>query len=416
MAKQVINIGTTANDGTGDPLRDAFDKANDNFTELYDADAALGTAAAEDVGYFATAAQGAKADGALLVDGSVNMTGDIVMAEQADHGSTPGAGYGYLWTKNTAPSTLIFTDDAGTDTTLGAGGGGDVVDDTSPQLGGDLDVNGNAIVSVTNGDIAITPDGTGSVVLDGLNWPQADGTADQTIVTDGAGNLSFATAGSGGDLVDDTTPQLGGDLDPNDFDILPTAPASDLATVDFIVEGQSAYASATVNQDGGNVNIKLGEHATGGGSAGKFQVLAPDDSVVASFNEDGDLDVSYEGGTIRAGNDSANSLLLGTNGGLIRGYYGTSLRGVINLNSGAGYDIQVFSEIDDAQVNIGKTKRQLLNMATGYTVSQLPSGTVGQIARVTDADTPTVGSTVTGGAAAAAIVWYNGSNWTVIGQ
>lgn len=38
MAKQVINIGTTANDGTGDPLRDAFDKVNDNFTELYNDD------------------------------------------------------------------------------------------------------------------------------------------------------------------------------------------------------------------------------------------------------------------------------------------------------------------------------------------------------------------------------------------
>lgn len=36
MAKQTINIGTTANDGTGDPIRSAFDKANDNFTELYD--------------------------------------------------------------------------------------------------------------------------------------------------------------------------------------------------------------------------------------------------------------------------------------------------------------------------------------------------------------------------------------------
>ena len=35
MAKQTINIGTTANDGTGDPLRTAFDKSNDNFTELY---------------------------------------------------------------------------------------------------------------------------------------------------------------------------------------------------------------------------------------------------------------------------------------------------------------------------------------------------------------------------------------------
>jgi len=35
MAKQVINIGTTANDGTGDPLRTAFNKSNENFTELY---------------------------------------------------------------------------------------------------------------------------------------------------------------------------------------------------------------------------------------------------------------------------------------------------------------------------------------------------------------------------------------------
>ena len=39
MAKQTINIGTTANDGTGDPIRDAFDKVNDNFTELYSDDA-----------------------------------------------------------------------------------------------------------------------------------------------------------------------------------------------------------------------------------------------------------------------------------------------------------------------------------------------------------------------------------------
>ena len=35
MAKQVINIGASANDGTGDPLRNAFDKINDNFNELY---------------------------------------------------------------------------------------------------------------------------------------------------------------------------------------------------------------------------------------------------------------------------------------------------------------------------------------------------------------------------------------------
>ncbi len=35
MAKQTINIGSSANKGDGDPLRTAFDKINDNFTELY---------------------------------------------------------------------------------------------------------------------------------------------------------------------------------------------------------------------------------------------------------------------------------------------------------------------------------------------------------------------------------------------
>jgi hypothetical protein len=35
MAKQTIDIGTSANKGDGDPLRVAFDKINDNFDELY---------------------------------------------------------------------------------------------------------------------------------------------------------------------------------------------------------------------------------------------------------------------------------------------------------------------------------------------------------------------------------------------
>ena len=35
MARQFINIGTTPNDKTGDPLRTAFSKINQNFNELY---------------------------------------------------------------------------------------------------------------------------------------------------------------------------------------------------------------------------------------------------------------------------------------------------------------------------------------------------------------------------------------------
>ena len=35
MARQVIDIGTVGNDGTGDSIREAFRKVNDNFRDLY---------------------------------------------------------------------------------------------------------------------------------------------------------------------------------------------------------------------------------------------------------------------------------------------------------------------------------------------------------------------------------------------
>ncbi len=42
-----------------------------------------------------------------------------------------------------------------------------VAEDSTPQLGGDLDVNGNGLVSTSNGNIALTPNGTGVVRIDG---------------------------------------------------------------------------------------------------------------------------------------------------------------------------------------------------------------------------------------------------------
>jgi len=47
----------------------------------------------------------------------------------------------------------------------GVGGLAAVVDDTSPELGGDLDVNGNAIVSASDGNIPLAPNGTGEVLI-----------------------------------------------------------------------------------------------------------------------------------------------------------------------------------------------------------------------------------------------------------
>ena len=74
----------------------------------------------------------------------------------------------------------------------------DVLEDTTPQLGGSLDVNGNSIISASNGDIPIAPNGSGKIVLDGLSWPTSDGSASQVLKTDGSGNLGFFTVASGG--------------------------------------------------------------------------------------------------------------------------------------------------------------------------------------------------------------------------
>ena len=49
--------------------------------------------------------------------------------------------------------------------------GGDVVDDTSPQLGGNLDTNNQQIITVSNRDLDLYPNGTGAVEIGGNTNP-----------------------------------------------------------------------------------------------------------------------------------------------------------------------------------------------------------------------------------------------------
>ena len=78
-------------------------------------------------------------------------------------------------TVDTTNDLLLFFDNSAsalrkipvTNLVSSVGGLSDVVADTSPQLGGDLDVNGQDIVSTSNGNIDILPNGSGVVNLDG---------------------------------------------------------------------------------------------------------------------------------------------------------------------------------------------------------------------------------------------------------
>ena len=68
-----------------------------------------------------------------------------------------------------------------------AGGLTSVAADSSPQLGADLDVNGNNIVSVSNGNISLLPNGSGKVIIDG------NGSSGGVSITDGLIDIRTGT-------------------------------------------------------------------------------------------------------------------------------------------------------------------------------------------------------------------------------
>ena len=73
------------------------------------------------------------------------------------------------------------------------GGFASLVADTTPQLGGNLDVNGQDIVSTSDADIDIIPNGTGDVNLGADTVQVGDNDADATITTQGTGDLTLNT-------------------------------------------------------------------------------------------------------------------------------------------------------------------------------------------------------------------------------
>jgi len=70
-----------------------------------------------------------------------------------------------------------------------------VVEDTTPQLGGNLDVNGNSIVSVSNGDIELAPNGTGAVILYSSTVEVGVNNTNVTVTTPGTSDLTLNTNG-----------------------------------------------------------------------------------------------------------------------------------------------------------------------------------------------------------------------------
>jgi len=151
---------------------------------------------------FSTTDKGIKivySDGTNVVDVNANLSGPTLASDLDVNGKSiistsngnivlapNGTGDVYL------DADTVRIGDANSAAILTTNGTGNLTINTnSGTNSGTIVINQGA-----NGNIAITPNGTGSVVLDGLNWPQADGSNDQVLKTNGSGQLTFGTVSS----------------------------------------------------------------------------------------------------------------------------------------------------------------------------------------------------------------------------
>jgi len=165
MARQNINIGTNANDGTGDPLRTAFDKINDNFVELYGT-----TAEANDL----------LDDDTPQLGGNLDVNGQRIITARSNEDIVLDAN---------GTGEVVVEGDARVKGDLYAQGriylGNEASDIT--QVTGKLEVdelqfnNSNINGLVTNGDITINPNGTGNIVLNKATTVATQLTVDSNI-------------------------------------------------------------------------------------------------------------------------------------------------------------------------------------------------------------------------------------------
>ena len=203
-----------------------------------------------------------------------------------------------------------------------------VVEDTTPQLGGNLDVNGNSIISTSNGAINLAPDGSGVVVFKGnatkgsgqfilnceanthgitikgaphsagasytLTLPNNAGTNNQVLTTNGSGLLTWSTPSSGG-----STPSITDNGNANAI----TIDSNEL--VAFTEGTKQGYNKKSYY--GGSDEMQLyfdgveGVLRVNGGSGNRlntrideFEVTSQNNSkTLAHFKEDGSCDLYY---------------------------------------------------------------------------------------------------------------------------
>lgn len=206
----------------------------------------------------------------------------------------------------------------------GTGGISNVVEDTTPQLGGNLDLNTHTINGV--GSINITGSATVTELTScGLTYPTADGTTGQFMCTDGAGNIGFGDGGGGG----------GSSLVGVTDTIAPHNTALGECALNVATTGGCNVAighCAASNLGAGPRNVSIGFYANESLNAGADNVSigfwANKDNVNGNYN----VSIGQYAGRCAAGNDNIS---VGRNAG--SGMFGAIFSNNIAIGQSAGY-------------------------------------------------------------------------------
>ena len=131
----------------------------------------------------------------------------------------------------------------------------DIVNDTSPQLGGNLDVNSNSIVSTSNADINISPNGTGRVTLGASKIEQvAEKVTNSATAFTGTINFDVITQAvfrATSNASANWTLNIRGDGSNSLDSIMDTGESITIVTI--VPQGSTAYYNSAVQIDGSGV-------------------------------------------------------------------------------------------------------------------------------------------------------------------
>ena len=255
MAQQTLNVGTNANDGTGDTLRVAMQKVNENFTELYLSPLSGGdlefsgneiraTRSNDDI-VFKPSGTGAISMPAIrfndnniegtrsnediklipsgtgsVVFGAISISGTSLSSDDSTaininesltvDGTTSITGTATVAGATTLESTLDVTG-ATTLTTLDVSGATSLAGTTTID---NLTFNDNIISSSSNADIRLEPGGTGAVVIASLTVDDNINITDNEITTTQSdSDLVLTPAGTGSVVITSDVDIDGGAID-----------------------------------------------------------------------------------------------------------------------------------------------------------------------------------------------------------